>query len=158
MYRTQNCFLLHLPCHDPLHKRHHRASQGCGAQSRQPRLPGGRPAALQNTCSLQNRLYLQVNCLLEAWEWRASDSLLHVLPLHHTHGIVNCLLCPLTVGATVRMLPSFSAASVWDILTRVSRSKSYVSLQQSLTGRREPLHGGADHLLQVAGAPQDRGA
>ena len=61
----------------------------------------------------------QVSCLLEAWGWHASDSLLHVLPLHHTHGIVNCLLCPLTVGATVRMLPAFSAATVWDILTRV---------------------------------------
>ena len=78
--------------------------------------------------STENRFLLQVSCLLEAWEWRASDSLLHVLPLHHTHGIVNCLLCPLTVGATVRMLPSFSAASVWDILIRVSQRKSNVLL------------------------------
>ena len=77
----------------------------------------------------------QVSCLLEAWQWRASDSLLHVLPLHHTHGIVNCLLCPLTVGATVRMLPSFSAASVWDILTRVRNPILYKFQLKNCRGR-----------------------
>ena len=64
-------------------------------------------------------LHHQVTCLLEAWEWSARDKILHVLPLHHTHGIVNCLLCPLTVGATVHMLPSFCPQTVWNILTQV---------------------------------------
>jgi len=70
---------------------------------------------------------------LEPWGWSKDDRLLHVLPLHHTHGfnsastevhsdlqppgLVNCLLCPLTVGASVTMLDSFSAAKVWEILT-----------------------------------------
>ena len=44
------------------------------------------------------------------------DNILHVLPLHHTHGIVNALLCPLSVGATVTMLPDFSADLVWKLL------------------------------------------
>jgi len=59
----------------------------------------------------------QAGCLLEPWGWSKDDRLLHVLPLHHTHGLVNCLLCPLTVGASVTMLDSFSAAKVWEILT-----------------------------------------
>jgi len=59
----------------------------------------------------------QAGCLLEPWGWSQEDRLLHVLPLHHTHGLVNCLLCPLTVGASVTMLDSFSAAKVWEILT-----------------------------------------
>ena len=39
-----------------------------------------------------------------------------MLPLHHTHGIVNALLCPLSVGAEVTMMPEFSADLVWETL------------------------------------------
>lgn len=45
------------------------------------------------------------------------DHILHVLPLHHTHGIVNCLLCPLHVGASISMLSQFDAQKVWQLLT-----------------------------------------
>lgn len=38
--------------------------------------------------------------------------ILHVLPLHHVHGVVNKLLCPLWVGATCVMLPEFNAQLV----------------------------------------------
>lgn len=38
--------------------------------------------------------------------------ILHVLPLHHVHGVINKLLCPLWVGATCIMLPEFSAQMV----------------------------------------------
>lgn len=62
-------------------------------------------------------LHSQMTCLTRAWEWTCQDSILHVLPLHHTHGIVNCLLCPLSVGATVHMLSTFCPQTVWDILT-----------------------------------------
>ena len=62
-------------------------------------------------------LHSQTECLVQAWGWTSEDCLLHVLPLHHTHGIVNCLLCPLSVGATVHMLPRFCPATTWDLLT-----------------------------------------
>ncbi|MPC22496.1 Acyl-CoA synthetase family member 3, mitochondrial [Portunus trituberculatus] len=52
----------------------------------------------------------------QAWGWTQRDTLLHCLPLHHTHGIVNALLCPLYLGARVVMLPSFSPAEVWSHL------------------------------------------
>lgn len=58
----------------------------------------------------------QTSCLIQAWRWTSSDSILHCLPLHHTHGIVNALLCPLHVGARVVMLPEFSASKVWSHL------------------------------------------
>ncbi|XP_023337014.1 acyl-CoA synthetase family member 3, mitochondrial [Eurytemora carolleeae] len=58
----------------------------------------------------------QANCLISSWRWVESDKILHVLPLHHTHGIVNCLLCPLNVGASIQMLPGFDAARVWSAL------------------------------------------
>ncbi|XP_039276110.1 malonate--CoA ligase ACSF3, mitochondrial [Nilaparvata lugens] len=44
-------------------------------------------------------LQTQIENMLTAWSWRASDCILHTLPLHHTHGIINALLCPLAAGA-----------------------------------------------------------
>ncbi|TFG66572.1 MAG: long-chain fatty acid--CoA ligase [Gemmatimonadales bacterium] len=58
-----------------------------------------------------------VEALVEAWGWTAKDRIVHVLPLHHTHGIVNALLCALRVGATVDMLPGFDAPTVWRRFT-----------------------------------------
>ena len=49
----------------------------------------------------------QITALVKAWEWKAADYIIHCLPLHHVHGIVNVLLCPLWVGATCHMLPKF---------------------------------------------------
>ena len=39
-----------------------------------------------------------VDTLCSAWEWQADDRILHTLPLHHVHGIVNALLCALRAG------------------------------------------------------------
>jgi len=54
--------------------------------------------------------------LCSAWEWEQQDRILHCLPLHHIHGIVNALLCPLAVGAAVECLPKFSPSKVWSHL------------------------------------------
>ena len=54
--------------------------------------------------------------MITSWAWKADDVILHVLPLHHIHGVVNCLLCPLSIGATVQMLPKFDAEQVWKQL------------------------------------------
>lgn len=50
--------------------------------------------------------------LVHTWAWTKNDVILHVLPLHHVHGVVNKLLCPLWVGATCVMLPEFNAQQV----------------------------------------------
>lgn len=55
----------------------------------------------------------QVTSLIAAWEWSAGDYILHVLPLHHIHGIINVLTCALWAGARCQMLPRFDAEEVW---------------------------------------------
>ena len=71
----------------------------------------GKPRGV--TCTHHN-LTAQITTLIEAWQWTPDDRILHVLPLHHTHGIVNALLCALWAGATCEMLPRFDAPEVWD--------------------------------------------
>jgi malonyl-CoA/methylmalonyl-CoA synthetase len=56
----------------------------------------GRP---KGAVSTHANLAAQIGTLVEAWEWSADDRILHVLPLHHVHGIVNALCCALWVGA-----------------------------------------------------------
>ncbi|HKI49595.1 MAG TPA: acyl-CoA synthetase [Desulfobacteria bacterium] len=63
-----------------------------------------------------NNLKAQITSLIEAWEWHPEDRILHVLPLHHTHGIVNVLCCALWAGAICDMLPRFDAHRVWQKL------------------------------------------
>jgi malonyl-CoA/methylmalonyl-CoA synthetase len=55
----------------------------------------------------------QINCLVQAWEWTENDSILHFLPLHHTHGIINKLFCSLWSGAHCVMLEKFDVEIVW---------------------------------------------
>ena len=57
--------------------------------------------------------------LEQAWRWRADDRLLHVLPLHHTHGLIVALLGALWAGATLAF-PPFDAEQVWDRLGQVT--------------------------------------
>ncbi|MDW8295769.1 MAG: acyl-CoA synthetase [Raineya sp.] len=63
-------------------------------------------------------LTFQIETLVKAWEWQKTDKILHVLPLHHIHGIVNALLCALYAGAEVVFLPKFEPQKVWDIWQR----------------------------------------
>ncbi|MBI4510976.1 MAG: AMP-binding protein [Deltaproteobacteria bacterium] len=56
----------------------------------------------------------QVQALLQAWEWSSDDSILHVLPLHHLHGILNVLGCALAAGAECHFLPRFDAEETWN--------------------------------------------
>jgi malonyl-CoA/methylmalonyl-CoA synthetase len=73
----------------------------------------GRPKGVVTTHA---NIGAQVASLVEAWGWTPMDRLLHVLPLHHVHGIVNGLGCALAVRATCEMLPAFDAEVVWDRL------------------------------------------
>lgn len=58
----------------------------------------GKPKGVVHTWkSLRN----QIQILLNAWEWKSHDKILHVLPLHHVHGLINALLCPLYANATI---------------------------------------------------------
>lgn len=55
----------------------------------------------------------QVTSLISAWGWTSEDRILHVLPLHHIHGIINVLTCSLWAGARCEILAKFDAQAVW---------------------------------------------
>ena len=89
-----------------------------------PRVDPERPALMLYTSGTTGKpkgvvlthanLESQIKSLIEAWEWRPEDRILHVLPLHHTHGIVNVLCCALWAGAACHMLPRFDVTAVWQ--------------------------------------------
>ena len=98
--------------------------EALAAASRElPRLDGDRRALILYTSGTTGRpkgvvtthenLRAQAGMLIEAWGWTPGDRILHVLPLHHVHGIVNVLTCALACGATCEMLPGFDVAAVW---------------------------------------------
>ena len=64
--------------------------------------------------STHQNIAAQIVSLVEAWEWTDNDHILNVLPLDHTHGIINVLSCALWSGATCEMLPKFDAERVWE--------------------------------------------
>lgn len=73
----------------------------------------GRPKGVVTTHS---NIEAQIEALVQAWEWRPEDRILHVLPLHHVHGVVNVLSCALWSGACCEFLSPFEADSVWERL------------------------------------------
>src|SRR3989441_10836417 len=88
-----------------------------------PRVAAGRRAMIVYTSGTTGKpkgvvtthanIAAQVTSLVTAWEWRADDWILLVLPLHHVHGIVNVLTCALWAGARCEMPAKFDAEQVW---------------------------------------------
>jgi malonyl-CoA/methylmalonyl-CoA synthetase len=69
----------------------------------------GKPKGVLST---HLNLFHQVTDLVSAWEWQQSDVALHVLPLHHVHGITK--LCSAAyVGARLDFQP-FDAVRLWN--------------------------------------------
>lgn len=67
-----------------------------------------------------SNLDAQVSCLTAAWNIQSTDTILHSLPLHHVHGLINALLVPLSAGGKVNMLPRFETGDVWNYLLNVN--------------------------------------
>ncbi|KAJ3310239.1 hypothetical protein HDV04_005178 [Boothiomyces sp. JEL0838] len=74
----------------------------------------GKPKGVVHTL---NSLLSQVNSLTSAWNINSTDYILHILPVHHIHGIVNALLTLLVNQATVELL-DFNIDIVWSKLPR----------------------------------------
>ena len=62
--------------------------------------------------STHENIEAQIKSLVKAWEWDKNDSIPLILPLHHIHGIINSLSCPLWAGAKVDILGRFEADKV----------------------------------------------
>ncbi|XP_029781945.1 acyl-CoA synthetase family member 3, mitochondrial [Suricata suricatta] len=113
----------------------------------------GRPKGVLST---HHNVRAMVTGLVHKWAWTKDDVILHVLPLHHMHGVVNKLLCPLWVGATCVMLPEFKAELV-------SRAGLQARLGLSIRGpgaflcRERVCCRRCDKELQTGGAYDTRG-
>ncbi|OXV10698.1 hypothetical protein Egran_01541 [Elaphomyces granulatus] len=108
----------------------------------------------------------QAECLIKAWQLTASDLLIHVLPLHHVHGIVNALTATLLSGGTVEMYPKFDAKTTWErwqdkgasttfmaVPTIYSRLVDYFNLDIRGTEREPAARAGANALrLLISGS------
>ncbi|MEH2082788.1 MAG: acyl-CoA synthetase [Nostoc sp.] len=70
----------------------------------------GKPKGVVTT---HQNIQAQVTSLTTAWEWTSSERILHILPLHHIHGIINVLTCALWSGAECEILSKFDAETVW---------------------------------------------
>ena len=60
----------------------------------------------------------QISSLVEAWEWQKDDFIPLILPLHHFHGIINTLSCPLWIGASVDILGGFEVEKVIEAISK----------------------------------------
>ena len=105
----------------------------------------------------------QIESLVEAWEWQASDTIPLFLPLHHIHGIINVMSCALWSGATIESFPRFDADAVLNRVAAAAYSvfmavpTIYVKLLQAVKGlndseRRDVICGFAGMRLMVSGS------
>lgn len=66
----------------------------------------GKPKAAVTTHAI---FTAQMSSVAQAWELTPSDRILHVLPLHHLHGVLNALGSLLFAGGCVEFMPRFDA-------------------------------------------------
>jgi malonyl-CoA/methylmalonyl-CoA synthetase len=92
-----------------------------------PSMPGGEAPALQLYTSgttgkpkgaviTHANLATQQALLKDAWAWGDDDVLLHVLPLHHMHGLAIAMLSAVGAGACTRFLGAFEARASWSAM------------------------------------------
>ncbi|OQR94557.1 acyl-CoA synthetase [Achlya hypogyna] len=77
-------------------------------------------------------LFAQVHDVATAWEISSADRVLHFLPLHHTHGIVNNLLAPLARGARVDGLVKASTTEIWHRISDAASPPSVLMAVPSI--------------------------
>ena len=112
----------------------------------------GRPKGAVTT---HRNLEAQITALVDAWGWTAEDRILHVLPLHHVHGLVNVLACALWSGAVCEFLsapgfPTFDAEEVWRRFGREEDPLSLFMAVPTIYGRLLAAWEGAPAEQRVA--------
>ena len=119
----------------------------------------GRPKGVLTT---HRNLTARITALTAAWGWTATDRILHTLPLHHVHGVVNALACALWSGAACEFGPG-APASTWNRLASgeitlfMSVPTVYTRLVRAWEAAPEPVRrrwsrGAAGLRLMVSGS------
>ncbi|KDO19744.1 hypothetical protein SPRG_15074 [Saprolegnia parasitica CBS 223.65] len=92
----------------------------------------GTTGAPKGVLATHDSLFAQVQDVIRAWEMSDIDRVLHFLPLHHTHGIVNNLLAPLAAGAHVDGLAKASPNDIWHRLSDPATAPSVLMAVPSI--------------------------
>ncbi|KAE8157489.1 hypothetical protein BDV40DRAFT_45667 [Aspergillus tamarii] len=74
----------------------------------------GTTSSPKGCVTTHKNITFQAECLVKAWKYAPSDRLIHVLPLHHVHGIINGLTASFVSGVTVEMHPKFDPKVIWS--------------------------------------------
>lgn len=61
---------------------------------------------------------------MQAWKYSPEDRLLHLLPLHHIHGVVNAIVAPVFAGSSIEFMYPFNTDAVWKRLAEPFLSSS----------------------------------
>jgi malonyl-CoA/methylmalonyl-CoA synthetase len=69
----------------------------------------GRPKGAMLT---QGNLLWNASALVETWRISSADTLIHALPIFHTHGLFVALNTSLLAGVTVRLMPRFDLEAI----------------------------------------------
>ncbi|KAL7526802.1 hypothetical protein ACHAXR_001662, partial [Thalassiosira sp. AJA248-18] len=80
----------------------------------------GTAGAPKGCLTTHRNIYHQITDLVSSWEWRPTDVALHLLPLHHVHGVINILSCATFAGACLEFM-HFRCEEVWNRLAETSR-------------------------------------
>jgi len=75
----------------------------------------GRPKGVLHT---RAGLQSSIQALSQAWEYSDKDRILHFLPLHHLHGVLNKLLCIMWAGGTIEFSKSSNTVQIWKRLAK----------------------------------------
>ena len=92
----------------------------------------GRPKGVVTTHA---GLTAQIHDVVSAWQMSDQDHLLHFLPLHHVHGILNNLLCVHYAGGSLEFIPSAKPALIWSKLADSHRHGTVHGREQGSSGR-----------------------
>ncbi|EJF53899.1 acyl-CoA synthetase (AMP-forming)/AMP-acid ligase II [Saprospira grandis DSM 2844] len=84
----------------------------------------------------------QIEAQVQAWEWQKTDHILNILPLHHVHGLINALACPLWVGACCTFHEEFEERKVFSTLEagRVNVFMAVPTIYYKLINTYKELH------------------
>jgi malonyl-CoA/methylmalonyl-CoA synthetase len=143
------------------------ALAGTGARPALPEPDGSEPALQLYTSGTTGKpkgavithanLAVQQQLVGAAWEWTRDDVLLHVLPLHHLHGLGIAWLTSIGAGAATRFLGGFDAKETWNAMPSATvfmgvptvHARLLAALDAADSGTRERWIAGARSLRVV---------
>jgi malonyl-CoA/methylmalonyl-CoA synthetase len=101
----------------------------------------------------QENLASNARTLVEYWRFTANDTLIHALPIYHTHGLFVATNVALMAGATTLFLPKFDADPILKLMERATSLMGVPTFYTRLLGRPGLTREAAAHMrLFISGS------